>query len=74
MNVNANQFILLFYTALYSSDYLLVLVLLMIVLKDDMGRMRSPMLDWYHTYTVTWSNLRGICSIYKISFEANALY
>lgn len=77
MNVNANQFILLFYTALYCSDYLLVLVLLRIVLKDDMGRMCSPMLDcnyWYHTYTVTWLNLRGICSIYKISFEANALY
>lgn len=36
MNVDANQFILLFYTALYCSDYLLVLVLLMIVLKDDM--------------------------------------
>lgn len=72
MNINANQFILLFYTALYCSDYLLVLERYASVIDDSVVR---PMLDcnyWYHTYTVTW--LGGICSIYKISFEANALY
>lgn len=38
MNVNANQFILLFYTVLYCSDYLLVLERYASVIDDSVER------------------------------------